>query len=64
MTEIAQKEIVVDAREGARQDKRSAVLLVCTKCQGETFKIFFLKGQDHPHLQCVGCDETYCQGGC
>lgn len=41
---------------------KPALMAVC-ECGNNTFVVFQLEGQDHPHLQCAMCDETYCEKG-
>lgn len=42
-----------------------AALISCEECQGTAFAIFFIQGQEKPHLQCASCQTTFCQtGGC
>ncbi len=51
------REIEVVSRSDG--DKVPATLLLCGECSGEEFLVYVI--DDHPHLQCVACGETYCQ---
>jgi hypothetical protein len=46
--------------------RADADLLGCGNCACEVFYIYTVRGQEHPHFQCVGCGHTYCslKGGC
>jgi hypothetical protein len=55
--------------------KKNAHVVVCDKCGGKTFMIFFISVPDkrdgmetvhhqHQHVQCILCDSTYCDGLC
>lgn len=37
-------------------------VIICDRCDGEDFVIYSVLG--HTHLQCVGCDKTFCSGEC
>lgn len=41
----------------------AADLLICAKCGNDTFVIYAVRGT-HSHLQCLECDEVYCDGSC
>jgi hypothetical protein len=45
----------------------TALLMICDNCGGESFHIFVVptpETKGHNHLQCTGCGESFCQGGC
>jgi ribosomal protein L37E len=39
----------------------AATLIQCPRCDGESFLIYVI-GDDHTHIQCTECGETYCKG--
>lgn len=40
-----------------------ATLLLCSECSNGTFAIFVI-GESHQHLQCLQCEESFCDGSC
>ena len=32
----------------------------CAECGSTGFVIYVIVGQEHPHLQCLECNTTYC----
>lgn len=40
-----------------------AYVAACRACGCEKFYVFQLSGQNHFHLQCVKCGESYCPFG-
>lgn len=40
-----------------------ALLMLCPECGNSTFMVIRIKGQNHDHLQCVGCNTSFCEGG-
>lgn len=57
------KSIVVKSEAGYPDER--AHLTVCD-CGGETWFVFTLETQDHPHMQCGQCNTVFCSkvGGC
>lgn len=55
--------VSVHDKDGASE---KATLATCGACGSDQFHVFQIERQDHPHLQCVGCDTSYCsrKGGC
>ena len=41
----------------------AADLVCCPHCDNSYFSIFLVGGK-HQHLQCAGCDQSYCDGSC
>ena len=58
---ILTKSIIVESGDG--HTLVPAEMFVCGECKGNLFVIFTVANQEHPHLQCVGCDASYCNGG-
>ena len=56
-------DIVVTSRVPPHMSK-PAKLSVCGKCGCNTWMIYHVEGDQHPHLQCANelCAETYCAG--
>jgi hypothetical protein len=40
-----------------------ARVLICPNCDNDSFNIFFI-GEDHQHLQCIECLQSFCDGSC
>lgn len=57
---LAYKDVEVSSRVDG--EKVPAKLCTCPNCQGEEWIVYLVR--DHPHLQCVACGETFCQGDC
>ena len=51
--------VVVRAGDGSNKE-RDAMLASCSKCGCTNFMVFQIFGDNHPHLQCVRCDTSYC----
>ncbi len=47
----------------SRVDGRTVIARVatCPKCGNESWFLYLI-ADDHPHLQCTDCGETFCQG--
>lgn len=43
--------------------KVTAQLTVCPECNETEFLVIII-GKDHVHLQCVHCDEMFCDNSC
>ena len=54
------RDITIQSRIGGEVVK--AKLFECDQCGASEFLIYDVGG--HPHLQCVKCDTTFCQGDC
>jgi hypothetical protein len=37
-----------------------AEIIVCPKCDGDSFFMFNIKSQNHLHIQCTTCSKSYC----
>jgi hypothetical protein len=47
---------------GATGERVKAELLVCPSCGDDLFVVYIPAGLNHVHFQCVGCEETFCDG--
>ncbi len=54
------RDIMIQSRIGG--EVQAAKLFECDNCGSAEFLIYDVRG--HPHLQCVRCDTTFCQGDC
>lgn len=57
MPSLTMKPLTVTSRDNRKYE---ASLATCGGCQNQSFAIFMLKSQDHPHYQCTVCDISYC----
>jgi hypothetical protein len=55
--------ITVTAGNGSNQTAE-ADLIECSNCGSDAFHMFQLKTGNHPHIQCVDCETTFCCGDC
>jgi ribosomal protein S27AE len=62
MSQLFNREISVEDLTGR---PTPALLQVC-ECGGETWVIYAIQigGGSHPHVQCVKCGTSYCDGTC
>ena len=58
MSEMQLRRVEVESSSGPHE----ADLFVCP-CGGETWIMFRVAGQDHAHLQCADCGQSYCPAG-
>jgi hypothetical protein len=49
------------------QDKDGRIveadLIICPQCGKDGFNLFRIKGHNHIHLQCLGCEMSFCPMG-
>lgn len=62
---LKQITVTTTGRDDGKNEEVNALLAVCPDCAGENWIVFSTACPDkdspaHLHLQCVGCDETYC----
>lgn len=49
-------------RSGETGEERTALFANC-QCGSENFLLFQISGHRHFHIQCAGCEESYCPFG-
>lgn len=49
-------------RSGETGEQRVALFANC-QCGSENFLLFQISGHKHFHIQCAGCEESYCPFG-
>jgi hypothetical protein len=62
MSALHMEEIVVHAMDGT---PTQAKLQVC-ECGGREWLVYAIEvaGKERPHMQCVACGASYCDGAC